>query len=123
MENGPELNMEQTSQESALSLLNRRAEKVQSSVKEISPEKKQQLKETVGNFSQKFPEGILVGGNALRVWLDKKGFFVPEEFGNDIDFIFNKESFDKSKSSFNSENQSELDYRKKGLKDGEQEFN
>ena len=121
MENTPEI--DSNPEQSAISLLNKRAETIQSSVKEISPQKKQELKETIGNFSQKFPEGILVGSNALRVWLDKKGFFVPEEFGNDVDFIMDKASFDKAKSFFNSENQSELGYRKKGLKENEQEFN
>ena len=121
MEIGPEINS--NPEQSAMSFLKNKAKEIQSSVKEISPEKKQELRETVGNFSQKVPEGVLVGGNALRIWLDKKGLFVPEEFGKDIDFIIDKENFDKTKASFNTEGQSELGYRKKGLKEEEKEFN
>jgi hypothetical protein len=129
VENGPELNMEKPSQESALSLLNRRAEKVQSSVKEISPEKKQSIKETVNQFSQIVPETILVGGNALRIWLDRKNLFVPQEFGEDFDFTLNREKFDKLNNIFtnpDSQNSITEKYRKKGFEKtpfGERDFN
>lgn len=111
-------------------LLRERAEGIKTSTTEISPESKQTMRENVGRFSQTIPEATLIGGVALRVWLDKKGLFVPQEFGKDIDFTLNREKFNELNGTFvssSSQNSITEKYRKKGNNEktpfGEQNFN
>lgn len=75
--------------------LRERAADISSLSKEIDPQRLEQIRQTVGRMSAFIPEATLVGGVALRVWLDQKGLFVPEEYGADYDFEIPKEAFEQ----------------------------
>lgn len=75
----------------------KKIKEVEESVKEISPEEKEKISKVLEKVNENIPQSTLVGGVALRVWLDVKGEKVPEMYGKDFDFELPKEIFERVK--------------------------
>jgi len=76
--------------------LKSKSKDIEGSVKEISPEDKERLTQTLSRVSENIPEAVLVGGTALRIWLDINGKKIPEEYGKDIDLEIKNERFEQT---------------------------
>ena len=72
-------------------------EKIEESIKEISSEEKEEIAKVLERVSENIPQVTLIGGVALRIWLDIKGEKVPEMYGKDFDFVLPKEIFERVK--------------------------
>lgn len=78
-----------------IEILNEKAKKIENEIKEISPEEKERLIDSVVRISKKIPEAIFTGGTALRIYIENLNKKVPTEFGKDIDCIMKKETYEK----------------------------
>ncbi len=82
----------------------------------LTPEKVESTKSTIQRFSQINPEATLVGGWALRLLMENRGYPIPDVPALDIDFKLTPEGFAKMKQEFDFEAQSDLakTFRRKG---------
>ena len=75
----------------------KKIEEIKESIKEISPEEKEEIAKVLERVNENIPQATLIGGVALRIWLDIKGEKVPEMYGKDFDFELPKEIFERVK--------------------------
>ena len=75
----------------------KKIEEIKEKIKEISSREKEEIAEILERVNENIPRTTLVGGVALRIWLDIKGKKVPEMYGKDFDFVLPKEIFEKVK--------------------------
>jgi len=78
-------------------ILEERAKIAESGAREISPEEKKMLFSSAERISSNVPGVVVVGGTALRIYLEHFGKKVLEEFGKDIDCILEKESYERAR--------------------------
>ena len=75
----------------------KKIEEIKEKIKEISSREKEEIAEILERVNENIPRTTLVGGVALRIWLDIKGEKVPEMYGKDFDFVLPKEIFERVK--------------------------
>lgn len=89
-------------------ILKEKAEIAEKEIKEISPEEKKRLFDSVEKISKNIPEVIITGGTALRIYLENFKKKVPEELGKDIDCILEKEIYEKVREALPPEKEKEV---------------